>query len=244
MIYTYTCMLRHFTTDEELLRMYAERPDAFDESELLRVAALECRPERQREIYEYLLRRFPQSDAAANNLAILLLRADRADEALAAVASSGASAPELLNTKAAILLRQGDADAALPLLAAADTLSAARYNRGVLLASRRDYEAARRLLAGFGGPDAALAALACGCNDEAAAAMSASDDTSPRAEYVRALIAARQGDSASVLTHLSRAVEERRFATRARFEPDFGFCASLPDFVELTNCGSKDEPTR
>lgn len=243
-ICAYACELRGSTTDGELLRRYAERPETFDESELLRVAALERSPERQLAVCEYLLRRFPQSDAAANNLAILLLRAERADEALSAVSSSGSPAPELLNTKAVILLRKGDADAALSLLAAADTLPAARYNRGVLLASRRDYEAARRLLAGFGGPDAALAALACGCNDEAAAAMSASDDTSPRAEYVRALIAARQGDRESVLTHLSRAVAERRFAIRARIEPDFGSCASLPDFIELTNCGSKDEPTR
>ncbi len=71
-VYRYT--LRSFTDDAELLEMYRTRPDAFNESELLRVAALMDSDAEKKAVYAAVLARFPQSQVAANNLAFLWLK--------------------------------------------------------------------------------------------------------------------------------------------------------------------------
>lgn len=80
--YTYSYSIKSFTTDRELLDMYQVRPDSFNEEELLRVAELV--PETSRgQVYEELLRRFPDNSTAANNLAIMLMDegiTDRAEQ--------------------------------------------------------------------------------------------------------------------------------------------------------------------
>ena len=79
--YTYTYTVKSFTTDEEMLQMYKKRPDAFNEEELLHVAELADNAERQKEVYLTTLRYFPKSNIAANNLAILLEKEGKVDEA-------------------------------------------------------------------------------------------------------------------------------------------------------------------
>ncbi len=71
-VYRYT--VRSFTNDTELLEMYQTRPDAFNENELLRVATLMESHEEKKAVYTAILNRFPQSQVAANNLAILWQR--------------------------------------------------------------------------------------------------------------------------------------------------------------------------
>lgn len=105
--YEYTYTVRSFTTDEELAFMYDLRPDSFNEEELLRVAELTHDPARKESVYARTLAMYPQSQEAANNLAILLLCDNRPDEALAAVENEGNPAPELLNTEAVALAYTG-----------------------------------------------------------------------------------------------------------------------------------------
>lgn len=77
--YSYRYSLRSFTTDSELLAMYRSRPDAFNEEELLRVAQLMTSDEERQAVYEQVVMRYPGSQVAINNLALLALR--RGDEA-------------------------------------------------------------------------------------------------------------------------------------------------------------------
>ena len=95
------------------------------------------------------------------------------------------------------------------------------------------HEAAYMLLKEFETTDAALTALATNRNTEAASIMAINDDTSPRAEYVRALIAARQGNVPALLKHLSHAVSEECFLNRALSEADFIPYANRQDFIAL-----------
>ena len=62
--------------------MYGKRPDAFNEPELLKVTTLVETDAEKIEVYRTILKYFPQSETALNNLAILYLRAGREDEAL------------------------------------------------------------------------------------------------------------------------------------------------------------------
>lgn len=79
--YTYSYTIRSFTTDREVLDMYAKRPDAFNEEELLRAATLMKTDTEKIEVYRTLLARFPRCETAINNLAYLYLRAGMEAEA-------------------------------------------------------------------------------------------------------------------------------------------------------------------
>lgn len=71
--YEYTYTVKSFTTDEELLDMYGKRPDAFNEEEMLRVSTLMQTHSQKKQVYQTILRYFPESRVAKNNLAVLLL---------------------------------------------------------------------------------------------------------------------------------------------------------------------------
>lgn len=79
--YAYTYTVRNFTTDAELLDMYRKRPDAFNEEELLRVATLVEGNDRKKEVYLCILKYYPLSEIAANNLAVLYQREGNIEEA-------------------------------------------------------------------------------------------------------------------------------------------------------------------
>ena len=115
---------------EILLELSSGAPN---EAELLRVARLLPTPAEKKRLYATLLDRFPQSHVAANNLALLLIREGRSDEARAVVEPLPELSPELLNTRAVLLSMQGAEKRALALLESIDSLPEARYNRGLLL---------------------------------------------------------------------------------------------------------------
>lgn len=231
--YEYSYTIRSFTTDEELLTMYDRRPDAFNEEELLRVTTLKQDPHDKMEVYRTILHYFPLSYVAANNLAVLLLREGRVEEAEAVLDSLEEFTPEMINTKAAVYIYRHDYKRAIELLEANKTLSESRYNLGLLMANIRQLDHAYELLKNYKDTNAAIVALSVGRNDEAAAIMENCDDRTPRAEYVRALIAARSGDDDGVVEHLGAAMADLRLKQRARTEADFMPYVSQLDFIEL-----------
>lgn len=81
--YLYTYTVKSFTTDAQLLSLYKTRPDAFSEEELLRVSELVKTEHECEEVYRTTLRYFPESEAAANNLAVIYHRNRRTAEAVA-----------------------------------------------------------------------------------------------------------------------------------------------------------------
>ncbi|MGK4226008.1 hypothetical protein [Parabacteroides distasonis] len=72
--YTYSYTIKSFTTDSELLDMYAKRPDAFNEPELLKVSTLMQTDAERIGVYQTILKYFPDSETAKNNLVVLYLR--------------------------------------------------------------------------------------------------------------------------------------------------------------------------
>ena len=62
--------------------MYRKRPDAFNDEELLRVATLAATDEERKRVYRMIVKRFPQSVIAVNNLAVLCLREGKEEEAV------------------------------------------------------------------------------------------------------------------------------------------------------------------
>lgn len=236
-VYEYTYTLKSFTTDEEMLAMYDKRPDAFNEEELLRVSTLKQTPEEKKEVYRTILHYFPQSQVAANNLAVLLLREGKSEEAEQVIGALDDYSPEALNTKAAVYIYKNEYEKAVELLETNVELPEARYNLGLIKASYRDLPAAYGLIKDYKDVNAAVLALSVNRNEEARQIMEACKEVTPRAEYVRALVYARMDDADTMMRHLEKAVVDGTLRERARTEADFMDYAARPDFRKLVKGG-------
>lgn len=219
--YVYTYTLKSFTTDAELLTMYDKRPDAFNEEELLRVSTLKQSPAEKKQVYETILHYFPQSQVAANNLAVLLLREGKTDEAEAVLDRLKEYSPEMLNTKAAIYIYREEYEKAVELLSTQIDLPQARYNLALIRARERKLDEAYSLMEGYRDVNAAVIALSVNRNDEADEIMKACEERTPLAAYVRALVAARLHDAEEVKAQLAIACTDHTLKERAKEEPDF-----------------------
>ena len=219
--YVYTYSIRSFTTDEEMLEMFSTRPDAFNEEEFLRVSTLKEEPVEKMEVYRTLLDYYPQSQVAVNNLSVMMYEREGAVSAWDLIYSLDEYSHEALNTKAVITAAAGQVPHAISLLEDCTDLSEARYNLGLLKAIGKDYEGAYPLLQPFADVNAAIVAVCLGKYDEAGQILSSLDDVSPLAEYVRAFVAAWNGDADTFFTHLEAAVSDNSLRDRAASEAMF-----------------------
>lgn len=218
--YVYTYTLKSFTTDAELLDMYEKRPDAFNEDELLRVATLAKSPGEKKEVYTTIIKYFPQSGVAANNLAVLYLREGKEGEARAVLSRQTGYTPEMLNTLAASYVYAGEYQKAVELLRDSE-LPEARYNLGLLKAKRRELREAYELLRPFGDVNSAIMALSLNRNEEAETILATLEDTTPVAEYARAMTAARLKKDEEFYRHIGKACRDEALRCRAANEADF-----------------------
>lgn len=218
--YTYSYTIRSFTTDDELLTMYRTRPDAFNEDELLRVATLTDGDEAKIEVYRTLMNYFPQSQIAANNLAVLYLRQGKPDEARKILDKQKNFSPEMITTQATCYAYADDLERAIELLQDVE-LPQARYNLGLLKARQRKLAEAYQLLRDYRDLNSAIVALSVGQNQDAQSIMDELNDFSPLAEYVRAILAARANNETAVRKHLENACKDEQLRRRALQEADF-----------------------
>lgn len=218
--YVYTYTMKSFTTDAELLDMYRKRPDAFNEEELLRVATLVDSPDGKKEVYQVILKYFPQSQIAANNLAVLYLREGNSAKALETLAVLAEHSPEVLNTLAVGYVYADNYEKAIELLQDVE-LPEARYNLGLIKAKKRCLGEAYELLRPFADLNSAIAALSINKNTEAKSILAGVKDDRPVAEYVRSLTAARLEEHSSFYRHIGNACTDDRLLKRAATEPDF-----------------------
>lgn len=228
--YVYSYQIRSFTTDEELLDMYGKRPDAFSEDELLRVSTLKETDAEKMEVYRTILHYFPQSHVAANNLAVLLLREGKKEEAREVFESVEGYSKETLKTRAALYVYRNEYEKAVELLEMNVEDPEARYNLGLVKAQMRQLDEAYELLAPFKDVNSAIMALSVNKNEETAAIMESVRSNSPQCEYVRAMVSARLGKDADALGHIAKAAEDVALRERAKIEYDFKLYRNCVEF--------------
>lgn len=166
--YQYAYTVKSFTTDAQLLSLYKVRPDAFSEEELLRVSELVQTDSEREEVYRTVLRYYPESEEAANNLALICLEDGRFADAQKALAmNNGRMNAVVVNTLAVAYYRNGHIAEAMALLEKHTDLPEARYNLGVMKAESGEWEEAYTLLASFADINAAILALRTGRKTEA-----------------------------------------------------------------------------
>lgn len=162
----------------------------------------------------------PQEQMEANNQAILCLRDGQFEKSLDLLKEFTHYVPAVMNTLAVSHFRTADTQQAETLLRQVE-LPEARYNLGVLMALKGNWQEAYRLLKGSGSVNEAVVALSLDYNKEAKSMMDKLADKTPLAEYVRALVAARLKEDAAFWTHLQNACQNSELRLRATGEPDF-----------------------
>ena len=183
--YQYDYTIKSFTSDSQLLAMYALRPDAFNEEELLRVSTLKTDSADKAEVYATTLTYFPHSVVAANNLAIYRIRAGKIDEAEQGLAPVNDTTPAIINTRACICFHKQEYQRAAELWRQIDQLPQARYNLGLLNIQMHQLEEAYELLRPFEDLNSVIVALALGKNEEAEEMLDQLDRNSPQVRQVR-----------------------------------------------------------
>lgn len=198
-------------SDEELEDLSQKAINMLDEEGLLRVAANSTNKARKEELYNRAVKNFG-SDRANFNLAVLALDDKNPDSALPYLNAIKKPDADVINAKGVCALQKGNYDEAAKLFKQSGTKESAA-NLGTVNILQGDYEAAARNLAGTGVSNEPVAYLLTGQNAKAASAVSGDG---ARADYIRAIAAARAGNATAAKNYLSSATaKDPSFKTKA-----------------------------
>jgi tetratricopeptide (TPR) repeat protein len=199
-------------TPEEVAEIGAKSLDSLNNRELLVYAYNLHDLETEMEVHQHFNERFPDDWVGYGNMARMHLKKgnyDQAEEYLNQALELNAGEGSLLNNKAVLQRRQGK------YYEAAETLNRARAagvnvnnNMGIVLINQANYEeAVNAFPADQCDYNAALAHLLNGDEAGALERIECIADKSAHDFYLRAVVAARQGDMELLTTSLTRAVQ-------------------------------------
>ena len=205
-------------SDDELVEMSQKGLERFDEPSILRLAAIAETPESKETLYKYAIHEF-NSDTARYNLAMLYL--DQGKTSLGGAYLSKIKEPdaEVLNATGVVAMRNEDYELAAKCFEKAGDIS--KENSVIMNIMKGDYKAAAACADGLKGDNAALAQLLAGNNEAASAAL---QGDAPRTDYIRAILAARKGNTAEARKLLEAACSKDE-ALKKRAEQDIEFAA-------------------
>lgn len=204
-------------TSEELLNLLDNNADVLDEEALLRTATLVKDDAQKEEIYKKAVSRFG-SDRAQFNLAALYLAQDKNDKAEQALAKVHTSDADVLNAKGIIALRNEDYTTAENYFRNAKTADAQK-NLGIVQILSGKYEEAAKTLADVKGccHNTVLAYI---LTDQLTKAKNAARCKDQKVTYLKAIIAARQGDAAGVRENMGK-ITDKSLLSRAKNDIEF-----------------------
>ncbi len=169
--------------------------------------------------YEAATKNFPSCYRAWNNYGVVLAKAGKVNEAKGAftkAANLNSSSNEVINNLGAIALFEGNTEEAKKYFATINTPDA-KYNLGLVCLAEGDYATAVKTLSGY---NLAVAEV-CNGNISGAKAILASED-SAAADYLKAIIAAKEGDGDAVNSNLAAAIaKDSSYEAMAANEVEF-----------------------
>ena len=204
-------------TSEELLKLLNDNADVLDEEALLRTATLVKSDDQKEAIYNRAISKF-NSERAQFNLASLYLSEGKLPQAEAALAKVNANDPDVLNAKGVIALRNNDLATAANNFRRS-TAPDAKKNLGIVQILTGEYEEAAKTLADVDGccHNTVLALILTGQLDKALKTAHCKDQ---KVTYLKAIIAARQGNAAGVREHLGN-ITNADLLARAKKDVEF-----------------------
>lgn len=203
-------------SDEELVVLVKENMEALDEPALLYAATLVDDNDAKIALYNKAIEKY-SSEKAFNNLAAAYLNMNKVDEAKAALSKVSNKGCEYYNNMGVVALRENNLDQAASYFAKSE-MPVAKYNMAIVDILKGEYQAAAEKLAGAGCGNEALAYILNGQYDKALNVLKCE---CPESSYLRAVVAARQGDAKAVESELAKASEKE--CLKARAEKDIEF---------------------
>ncbi len=201
-------------TEEELLKLIDENIDVLDEEALLKAASLVSDNKKKETLYKKAVSKY-DSVRAAYNLAALYLDEGKSSQASKALAKLDQNDPEVLNAIGVIELRKGNNDKAAEYFEKAGN----NANLGALNIQQGRYDEALKNLDGSGTFNEALANVLTDNLSKASAILE--KDNTPEGNYLKAIIAARQGKESVMKKALQAAYEDKSLKERAKKDIEF-----------------------
>ena len=186
-------------SDDELKELADKAVDVLDEEGLLRVASITSNADRKAELYKMAVSKFG-SDRAQFNLALLSLNAGKPDQAASLLKKVSKVDGDVNNALGVCELQKGNLDAAADFFRKAGTTEA-KANLGTIDILKGNYDAAVKNLEGTGSHNLAVAYILTNQLDKAEKSITCK---CARSNYLRAVIAARRGNSSDVEKYLAQ----------------------------------------
>ena len=205
-------------TDEELTQLINDNINELDEEALLYGATLFDKASAKAEIYKAAAKNY-NSSRAYNNLAALSLKEGKTADAKAYLAKMNNKTASYYNNMAVVAMQEGNYDAAAENLAKAGDLKQAKENMGALLILKGDYNGAVAALNGANSFNEALANVLT--NNLSKASSILANAKCPCKSYLKAIIAARQGNNSQAKELLEVAKKDEKLAKRAANDIEF-----------------------
>ena len=203
-------------TSEELLQLINDNIDVLDEEALLRAATLVKDLKGKVAVYEKAVEKY-SSARAQYNIAAAYLNAGETAKGKAALAKVSEKDADWQNAMGVVALQEGNlADAAKYFASAGNATS--KENQAVVDILNGKYADAAAKLADSKGLNKALALILT--NDLAGASKAICCDC-PKGAYLKAVIAARQGNAEDVKANLEKAGKDSDLAARAAKDIEF-----------------------
>ena len=205
------------SVESSIKKLVDDNIDVLDEEALLRVASL-VDTDKKVDIYKKAVDKYG-SDRAQFNLGVAYLALGKDDLAEQAFNKVKTADADLQNAKGIVALHKGDLDAATRAFTAAGDANG-KANMGIVDILKGNYAKAADELADAPGccHNTVLAYILTGQYDKAAAAAKCQD---PKVQYLKAIIAARQGKSADVRSNLQNAYANDALKARAAKDVEF-----------------------
>ncbi len=204
-------------TNEELVQLLEDNVDILDETALLRAATLVKGLDAKVAIYQRAIEKY-DSDAAMFNLAAVYLNAGKTEEGEKALAKVSEKDAEYQNAQGVVALQKEDYDTAVKCFTAAKTATA-NENLGIIDILSGKYSDAASKLANCKGLNKPLSLILVNDLSGASAALEGKDNA--KASYLKAIVAARQGNADAVKTNCEAAAKVQFFADRAAKDIEF-----------------------
>ena len=205
-------------SNEELVELLDKNSDVLDEEALLRTASVVKDAAQKESIYKKAIEKYG-SDRAQYNLAALYLMQGKDAKAEAGLAEVKSGDGDIVNAMGVLALHKEDLKTAEECFRKAGTPEA-KANLGVVLILTGEYEEAAKVLADKKGccNNKVLAYILTDQLENAEKAVHCND---PRVWYLKAIIAARQGDAEKVQKCLKNAFRDKTYEERAARDIEF-----------------------
>ncbi len=201
-------------TEEELMKLIDENVDVLDEEALLKAASIATDNKKKETLYKKAVTKY-DSERAAYNLSALYVDEGKLSQAEKALSKLDQKDPEVLNALGVLALRKGENEKAAGYFDKAGN----KENLGTVNILEGRYDEALKQLDGTGTFNEALACVLTDNLDKASSILNKID--TPEGNYLKAIIAARQGKESAMKKALKAACEDDALKARAKNDIEF-----------------------